>query len=81
MYELYDKGNIWEIHIAGKGAYSGSFLKIMYFCVTRLGFKTEDLEEAIHWMVKENHNAAHFGVWKRFMWSFNREEKDGRKAG
>lgn len=80
MFNLYDNGSSWEVHAPGM-IYSGNFVRVITFCMLKLDFTSYELELAVSEMVKRDDNAAHFGVNRTFMWSFRKEEKDGRQAG
>lgn len=74
--------NNWEIKINNRHYFSGSFLKAMYLCVTRLGFHPSDLEEGVKFLCQnDDHDSIHFGINKSFMWTYNSEDKYERKTG
>lgn len=77
MYELYKKGDEWEIHATNE-AYAGSFKMVISYCISTLAIDSAQLEAAVSDMMQKDHNAAHFGLYKQFIYSFIKEFK---KAG
>jgi hypothetical protein len=75
MYEIRYRDNKWEVHTQGQGAYEGSMLGIIMFCVIKLGFTYEDIREGIEEMTWNDHDTAHFGIYRTFIYSYNQSEK------
>ena len=78
MYEIYQLGSdLFEIHSSfyGEQAMRGTRLAILTYAVHTLGFKPMELEMALLDMIKRDHNAAHFGINKTFIYSFPKPEK------
>jgi hypothetical protein len=75
MYELYLIGDEWQIHTKEHGARAGDFISIMRFCMRVVGIDAIELDVAVSEMCKSNHNCAHFGIWKSFIYTYNRGEK------
>lgn len=58
----------------------GSFLQVATYMVASKGFKYEQLDEAITAMTRKGHNAAHFGMYKDFMYSVEMEFGNVKKV-
>lgn len=79
-YKLFDKGNgLWQIRTP-KGAYTGSLKQVCTYSVVELGFDIKEIEIGVLEMEKHFHNAAEYGIFKRFMWSYDQEEKNGNST-
>lgn len=73
-YTLHDKGlGVWSIQFSC-GIFTGNLKQVCTYAVMELGFKMEELEYGVMEMEKSFHNAAEYGVFKRFMWSYDWEE-------
>lgn len=79
MFEIYDKGDIWEVH-SPQGAFSGTFTQIMILCMEHFKITSSELEAAVKHMVQDDHDAIHLGANRTFIYSFKKESKYGRKA-
>ncbi len=82
MYEIYKVNeDLYQVHSTFEGRVSmeGTCLAILTYCVHTLGFNANELEFALLDLIKNDHDAAHFGVNRTFIYSFNRNEK--RKTG
>jgi hypothetical protein len=73
-YTLYDLGSHWELH-GPLGIFRGNLKQVMTYAVIELGFVFEELEIGVIEMDKHFHDGAEYGIWKRFMWTFDRSEK------
>ena len=77
-YRLVDKGlGLWEIYTP-VGQYEGSLKDVCAYAVVHHDFTMDELEIGVLEMDKHFHNAAEYGVFKRFMWSYDLEEKNGK---
>lgn len=75
-YKLFDSGNgIYKL-MAPTGIYTGSLKQVSTFAVVKFGFDINEIEIGVLEMEKHFHNAAEYGIFKRFMWSYDAEEKD-----
>jgi len=75
-YKLIDKGNdLWQM-VTPKGIFTGSLKQVCTYSVIELGFEVNELELGVLEMNKHFHNAAEYGIFKRFMWSYDLEEKN-----
>lgn len=70
-YKLFNLGSHWELHSSG-GIYKGSFELVRAHALFKLGFEEEDIEIAVGEMHKNFHNGAEFGIYKRFIFTFER---------
>jgi hypothetical protein len=81
MYELYKlNDDLYQIHSTFRGEQSmeGTLTGIITYASRTLGFKIEELECALLDMLNRDTDAAHFGINRIFIFSFNRSE---RKTG
>lgn len=72
--------NLWFLHIIDGESFGGTFKEVVLFAMLRYGFKLNDVDVAIQTMLKENHNAAHFGMFGSFMFSYVYSFDAQRKA-
>lgn len=71
-YHLFDFGSTWELH-GSFGVFSGSLNQVKTYAISELGFSSSELNIAIDQMRLHLHNAASFGVFKRFLFTFEKE--------
>jgi len=69
----------WQIHTKHNGAFAGNFTAIIAHCIRNLEIEQSELDVAVQEMCKKNHNCAHFGMFKSFLFTYNRGEK--KEAG
>jgi len=75
-YQLVDLGTgSWQIRTP-KGIFTGNLRQVCTYSVLELGFTFKELEIGVIEMEKHFHNAAEFGIFKSFMWSYDLNEKD-----
>lgn len=74
-YQLYDLGNDQWCIISNKDPFHGSLEQVTVFAVHVLGFSVKEIETAVLEMEKNFHNGSEFGVLKKFMWTFDKEER------
>lgn len=80
-YKLVDKGQgLWQLESPAE-TFSGSLREVCHYAVTKFEFTMSELEIGVLEMDKHFHNAAEYGVFKRFMWSYDLEEKNGKSNG
>jgi len=80
-YDLYEvSGDHWALHVKEGPVFVGSFRKVVTHAVTRLGFKLSEIEIATKEMIKMEHNGAHFGMYKGFIFTFQKEFKHVKQA-
>lgn len=73
-YQLFDLGNKYALK-GPKGIYQGSLRQVCAYAVQELGFSIEEIELGVLEMERHFHNAAEYGVFKGFMFTFDKEEK------
>ena len=76
-YQLYDLGHDWQIKSSRK-TFTGTLKQVCTYAVLELGFSMNELEVAIMEMHKEFHNAAEFGMYRTFIYTFDKEEIYGK---
>jgi hypothetical protein len=80
-YDLYEVSeDSWALHVKDGPIFVGTFRKVALHAVTRLGFKLEEIEYAAKEMIKREHNGAHFGMYRGFIFTFQREFKHVKQA-
>lgn len=72
--------DIWRLETIGGRDFNGTFLEVVLYAIIKLGFNINEIDTAVKTMLQENHNAAHFGMWARFMFSFNSIKELQRRA-
>jgi len=79
-YNLIEVTNdVWRIDVINGRSFTGTFLEVVLFSVLKLGFNINEIDLAVKDMIDQNHNAAHFGMWTGFIFSF-KYEREVRKA-
>ena len=63
--------NVWVFEVIGGISYAGTLKEVVVFAMAQYKFKFKEIEDAINCMVREEHNAAHFGTWGSFIYTFN----------
>ena len=80
-YNIIDSGdNSWYLQVVGKVAYSGTLKQVVKYAVLTYDFNLKNVEDAIKDMIEQGNNAAHFGMWREFMYSFKQDLNPVRKA-
>lgn len=80
-YDLYEvTHNEWVLHVNNGDIYRGTFYKVARYAAAKLNFSLEEIELAAVEMTKIGHNGAHFGAFKRFIYTFNKDFKNVAKA-
>ena len=73
-YKLLHNGNgIYKL-ISSHGAFTGNANEVATHAVLEHGFSKEEIDLGMSVMSKRFHNAAEFGIFKSFMWSYDLEE-------
>ena len=57
-----------------------TLLHIMVYATDILGFNPDELEIAFVDMIRNDRDSAHFGIYKTFIFSFNKADRE-KKAG
>lgn len=79
-YDLFEiTSDEWILNIRGGDLFAGSFQDTLRYSI-KMGFELDELEHAVNEMMKLGHNGAHFGVFKGFIHTFNKDFT-ARKAG
>lgn len=78
-YQLFDLGNKYQLRSA-RGIYTGTLKQVTTYAVLELGFSVDEIELGVLEMEKQFHNGAEYGIFKRFMWTFDKEEQNGSKT-
>ena len=80
-YNLYEIAHDeWILDDRNDTIVGGSFKDVIKYAIS-LGFNLEEIEVAVTEMVKREHNAAHFGGGRKFIYTFQKEFRDdGQKA-
>jgi len=74
-YKLLDKGNnLWSFYTP-EGNFDGTLDKVCKFAVLDLGFTFSEIELALSQMDKNFHDSAEFGMYMKFMYSYDRSEQ------
>jgi hypothetical protein len=75
-YDLYEVSeDHWALNVKGGAIFVGTFKKVVIYAVLRLGFKLEEIEYATREMINKDHNGAHFGMYRGFIFTFQKEFK------
>lgn len=77
MFELYKiQEDLYQVHSADSDykAMEGSLLAIGTYMVHTLEIRPEELEAALLDMLHRDLNAAHFGVARTFIYSFEKQK-------
>jgi hypothetical protein len=72
-YDLYEPfHNIWVIDCKS-GKFYGNLREVLSYMINKLNFDLHEIEDALLQMTQREHNAAHFGTFKAFLFTFNKE--------
>lgn len=72
--------DVWAFEVIGTGSFMGSFREVVEFAVWSYALNIVEIEKAIEDMLSGNNDAAHFGAWGTFIFSFNKLQDVERKA-
>lgn len=73
-YDLYEvTQDEWIINAKGGPLFAGTFKDVVKHAIAKMGFELEEIEIATQEMIKMGHNAAHFGMFRGFIYTFNKE--------
>lgn len=64
----------WSLTSDKKNTFIGSLKEVCQVAVG-IGFDMETIEEAVNEMAWMDHDAAHFGIYKGFIFSYDTKEK------
>lgn len=71
-YKLFKDENGNYKLVSSTGTFKGTATQVMNHAVLELGFDKEEIELGMAEMAKRLHNAAEYGMFKSFMWSYDR---------
>lgn len=77
-YKLFDFGSWYELH-SKFGVYRGTLRQVSVYAVIELGFEVSEIEIGVLEMEKHFHDAAEYGIMKKFIYSFNLGEKYAKR--
>lgn len=69
---LKDESGNYKL-VSSKGTFKGNANQVINHAVLEHGFDKEEIELGMAEMTKSHHNAAEYGMFKSFMWSYNKE--------
>lgn len=72
--------DIWFFNVVDGESFGGTLKEVVLFAIFKHQVKFSDIELAIQDMIKEGHNAAHFGMWKSFIYSYKHDYNVRRKV-
>lgn len=75
-YRLIDKGNMIYQLQTPRGFYTGTIKDVSRYAVKKLGFDVDEFFVGVIEMEANFHNAAEYGILKRFIFTFDVEEND-----
>jgi len=74
VYQPFGDIDQWVLDFRNGDAFHGSFREIVKHMIENLGFESQEIDEAISCLCKASgHNAIHFGIYKKFIFSFKKE--------
>jgi len=57
--------------VSNKGTFKGNASQVTTYAVLEHGFSKEEIDLSMSVMAERSHNAAEFGIFKSFMWSYD----------
>lgn len=73
-YNIFElSNNVWCLQFSEGKSFTGTFKEVILHAVVGHGIKLQEIEVAVQTMIKDGHDAAHFGMWGTFMYSFKRK--------
>lgn len=77
-YDLYEvQTDSWVLSDRIGGYCTGTFKNVVKGAIL-MGFEMKEIEIAVEEMIKHGHDASHFGMYKGFIYTFQRENTDKR---
>ena len=77
MYNIYKiSQDLYQLHstISGVKAMEGTLVAISVYLIHTLGFDAGEVEAAFVDMLYTEYDSAHFGLYKTFIYSFDRKK-------
>lgn len=68
---LKDESGNYKL-VSSNGTFKGNANQVINHAVLELGFDKSEIELGMEEMTKRFHNAAEYGMFKSFMWSYDR---------
>ncbi len=68
---------LWTLYGSGTAIFRSNFSEVVRFMVSKLDFDLAEIELAAEEMDKLNHNRAHFGTYKSFIFTEDQFKKRG----
>jgi hypothetical protein len=76
-YNLYTLSlNSWILDDGAGHVFNGTLIEVTRYAVKELKFVVNEIEVALDDMLKKEHDGAHFGGNRTFIYSFNRKAKN-----
>ena len=72
--------DIWQLQIVDSESFFGTFKEVLIFANLRYSINLKEIDMAVQCMIKEGHNAAHFGMWGTFIFTFKKIFDQERKV-
>jgi hypothetical protein len=72
--------NIWVFEVIDGQSYYGNLREVVLLAIHNHDFSFHDIELAINSMIREEHNAAHFGIFKTLIYTFNQPTPKSQMA-
>lgn len=63
--------NVWVLEVINGISYTGTLKEVVTLAINNYKFRFKEIEDAVNCMIREEHNAAHFGTWGSFIYTFN----------
>ena len=81
-YDLYEvSNNEWVLECKNGTKYEGTFAKVIRVAILTLDFNADDIDSAVVAMLEKGHDAIHFGMYKKWIFTFSKEVRHvGHKA-
>lgn len=79
-YKLLHDGNGTYKLVSSKGTFKGTAEEVMSHAVIEYGFDRGELETGMSEMAENSHDAAEYGMFRMFMWSYNQGESNEASA-
>lgn len=73
LYQPFPELNQWVVDFKNGIRYHGTFQEVVSYLVFKQGFNTHEVDDAVFIMLEKDHNAIHFGMYKTFIFSFDKE--------
>lgn len=79
MYELHNNNkqmpNEWQILAKNKISFKGGLSLVRMYCIKKLKMQAKEIDDALQEMAKNQHDSADFGIWKGFIFTYNKDSQ------